>query len=122
MFARPQDGEPEYDMFDKVEQVGLMNSQKNDKIGWNNGDACTLMQYTGLKDKNGKEIYEGDVVFIRSFSPEKNIVRFNRGGFCIEPVIDFPLEANYWPDIKYAEDDNSEIIGNIYENPELLTQ
>lgn len=81
-----------------------------------------LMQYTGLKDKNGKEIYEGDVLRMSAFSPELNIVRFNRGGFCIEPILEAPLEAGFWPDIKYAEDDGSEVIGNIYENPELLKQ
>lgn len=85
-------------------------------------DLPILMQYTGLKDKNGKEIYEGDVLRMSAFSPELNIVRFNRGGFCIEPILEAPLEAGFWPDIKYAEDDGSEVIGTIYENPELLNK
>lgn len=79
-----------------------------------------LMEFTGLHDKNGNEIYEGDVVRMPAFNPELNVVRFNRGGFCLEPIINPPLEIHFWPDIKYAEDDRSEVIGNIYENPELL--
>lgn len=77
-----------------------------------------LMQYTGLKDKNGKEIYEGDILKMPSFNPELNIVRFDRGGFYLEPITG--IESHFWSDIKYAEDDGSEVIGNIYENPELL--
>ena len=82
-------------------------------------DKFVVMQYTGLKDKNGKEIYDGDIVYIKAFLPEKNIVRFNRGGFCLEPITG--IESSFWSDIKYAEDERSEIIGNIYENKELLS-
>ena len=79
-----------------------------------------LMQYTGLKDKSGKEIYGGDIMRIEAFEPQINVVRFDRGGFCIEPVLESPLHSSFWSDIKYAEDDRSEIIGNIYQNPELI--
>ena len=83
-------------------------------------DKWKVMQYTGLKDKNGKEIYEGDIVAINAFEPRLNIVRFDRGGFCLEPILEAPLHSSFWSDIKYAEDDRSEVIGNIYENPELI--
>lgn len=77
-----------------------------------------LMQYTGLKDKNGKEIYEGDIF-------DMGVVIFSRGCFngCYisgstnEDGWDYSDE---WEDglEKYAI--RNEIKGNIYENPELI--
>ena len=71
-----------------------------------------LMQFTGLKDKNGKEIYEGDIVENYAF---RDVVVFengmfttkrsNRGIFGIKQAL--------------AVNDFLEVIGNIYENPEL---
>ena len=80
-----------------------------------------LMQYTGLKDKNGKEIYEKDIV---DFDGKKHMVTFANGGFGIWKE----MRTNLYSDEtrKYHEPlwnlvvDGCEIIGNIYENPELL--
>lgn len=73
-----------------------------------------VMQYTGLKDKNGKDVYEGDVLTICNGSIngykllEKNRgVIFKDGSFNI-PIFDFD-STHYF-----------EVIGNIYDNPELL--
>ena len=81
-----------------------------------------LMQYTGLKDKNGKEIYEGDVVsykYLKGFSKiTKEIkaeVEFVSGSF---GFYEYQRE-----DDEYFNRDNLVdciVIGNIYENPELL--
>jgi uncharacterized phage protein (TIGR01671 family) len=81
-----------------------------------------LMQYTGLKDKNGKEIYEGDVLQIPDnydtygmMAGEKRAVIFMDGGFRFES----PKKnaRGHW-----LEDDGEfEVIGNIYENPELIS-
>lgn len=86
---------------------------------WNE---CILMQYTGLKDINGKEIYEGDIVKIPNDETlygynagEKYQVYFAYGGFRLKPKYDKNAKG-FW-----LEDDNElEVIGNIYENPELL--
>jgi len=74
---------------------------------------CIYMQFTGLLDKNGKEIYEGDIVNLSSWEPSVYQIAWDRGAFYL-------AKANLEEvgDIKYAE--GGEIIGNIYENPELL--
>lgn len=74
-----------------------------------------LMQYTGLKDKNGKEIYENDIVKIDSWEPKIHEVVFDRGAFCFRSSKD----DKFYNDCKYLE--RGEVIGNVFENPELLT-
>ena len=89
-------------------------------------DSYIVEQYTGLIDKNGKEIYEGDIVkttdrvTVKSLIFPVGVVEFKQQAFWICNV---PSER---PDfthnetlLKYWETD-LEVIGNIHENPELL--
>jgi uncharacterized phage protein (TIGR01671 family) len=74
-----------------------------------------ITQYTGLKDKNGKEIYEGDVC--RFDNGDTIIIKMEDWlEVCIVPIGDIKCE-DQWRDLYRIS--NSEIIGNIYENPEL---
>ena len=75
---------------------------------WN---SLILMQFTGLKDKNGKEIYES---FIIKKGGSKFVIEFRDGGFEMVgiKIICVARLCSSYRDI--------EIIGNIYENPELL--
>jgi uncharacterized phage protein (TIGR01671 family) len=75
-----------------------------------------VMQYTGLKDKNGKEIYEGDVVRVKGMAHEIYQVVFSRASFVLEEV-----QGAYYVRISMQDEYQMEVIGNIYENPDLLT-
>ena len=74
-------------------------------------DDIELMQYSGLKDMKGKEIYEGDILF-ESFSEEYFKVVFENGSFRAE-VDEYSLDLEDYAHI-------CEVVGNIYENPELM--
>ena len=86
-------------------------------------DTDLLMQYTGLKDSNGKEIYEGDLFGVTNLSGDLEIVG--------EAIFDTDLAqftikyanggwAELWQHLSERTNKAKEIIGNIYENPELL--
>lgn len=70
---------------------------------------CKLMQFTGLKDKNGVDIYEGDVIKVEGYPDIITEVIFSKGMFTGKI-------SNYL----YMVCDICNIIGNIYENPELI--
>ena len=109
------------------------------KIGWieasreagpvSGNDGCPdqfeIMQYTGLKDKNGREIYEGDIVkvfdddgdsFVSEISWQKDYPAFD--------LVRWPnhyYDSNALSAIVSGETEQTmAVIGNIYENPELL--
>lgn len=71
-------------------------------------------QYTGLKDTNGKEIYEGDV--LQSVNKHTWLVSWNDNHACfmVTNLVDKHVVS------EVIDNDNSLVIGNIYENPELL--
>ncbi|SRR5260221_13324436 len=82
---------------------------------WHSNDDITISQYTGLEDMHGKEIYEGDILQTDS-SIGSYLVKYNKG-FYLE------LALPNFNKVILNEETNTErleIIGNIYENPELF--
>lgn len=81
-------------------------------------DDVNLMQLTGLTDKNGKEIFDGDV--LKTYDGELAKVVWNKELACWEAeFLDEIVDLSEVADIQSNRSD-CEIIGNIYENPELL--
>lgn len=103
-----------------------------------NVDPETIGQYTGLKDKNDKEIYEGDIVewvfFYEKLGANmgvkecdtivKGIIRWRQGGFILEVTEnDFENAGYYSISALYTDTESDvEIIGNIYVDPELIKE
>ena len=99
--------------------LGVIWEYLVDQWGIFNWEDVQKLQYTGLKDKNGKEIYEGDVVKLDSWEGVQQIV-FIEGAFCLADK-----HGLYVGDIHYinhADKNQATIIGNIRENPELLKE
>ena len=80
-------------------------------------DEIELMQSTGLKDKNGKEVFVGDIIKCTRGCPHEVYIEKEYGGTYIGG-----MPAIYLKGIRegYAWTEHEEVIGNIYENPELL--
>ena len=95
-------------------QIIFYNSE-DDKTYYGE-DQVILLQYTGLKDKNEKEIYEGDIVKQKHYSSDykdREEVKWHRDNASFDPF--------NWGDYSFAPC-YCEVIGNIYENPELLNE
>jgi uncharacterized phage protein (TIGR01671 family) len=78
------------------------------------------MQYTGLKDKNGKEIYEGDICYVYPDEWEFQLEGCNHNVIYFEGGFGLKRDKNPFYPLYKSLADYCNVIGNIYENPELL--
>lgn len=104
--------------FLSIEPQGLVIQEpyKNNSSNVWHIDADTVGQYTGLTDKNGTKIFEGDIV--KYGDTVHNVVFEQRNGTAYFGLVYSTLETlsfGYYQDLKQIE-----VIGNIYDNPELL--
>ena len=99
----------------------IFNFNSGDFLLWSEGNTWEikdfiLMQYTGLKDSKGVEMYEGDIV---KYFNEMDVVCFAAGHFMVCDSQN-PYKGNHEDLWKALERSPVTIIGNIYENPKLL--
>ena len=105
----------EKDMYHFINFSGVNDYYNGDLMTLKCGfpDELVLMQYTGLKDKNGKEIYEGDIV-------RREFTKYRKTVFSKMKVVKFGYKHRYSGYGLAKETKTYKVIGNIYENPELL--
>lgn len=104
----------------KAKSVMQFDAQKWASFGdicQDDSDEVVLMQYTGLKDRLGKEIWEGDIIkhyMGDSLQTNPSVVKWNSDGGW-SPWLEFEGDS-------YTRVSKAEVIGNIYSNPELLKE
>ena len=111
--------DPRFRAWHRTAEEMLFEDRCGDVFRWKaEGQPVEIMQYAPVTDKHGKELCEGDIVKEHP-NGKIGIVRKDMGNF----VLDFGEYPDWsWSEMAYDHTDRIEIIGNIYDNPELIEE
>ena len=89
-------------------------------------ESDTVGEFTGMKDKHGKEVFEGDIVEVHDFTSAyagkyRGVVKIYRGSWCVE-YFQTTFDTTFHPSLFFDDfaDRKTEVIGNIHDNKDLL--
>ena len=106
----------EQDVYNEVQEQGRWNPER--------GQFYKLMQFTGLRDKNGKEIFEGDIIQWNGYEVQngKQIrpIRKRAIGMTVDAFRNSFIDDCFHLQNLLRQGLNIEVIGNVHENPELI--
>lgn len=112
------------ELIESAYDLNIVNGQNSGEHNLLYGD-FELMQFTGLEDKNGKEVYEGDIIMFSSMQYDGELLPYIIAFDCSwggQFMAHSSLNYDYVLDNDYERYWEEEVIGNIYENPELLKE
>jgi uncharacterized phage protein (TIGR01671 family) len=102
--------------------ISQIQQRYGDHYQYYDVDPSTVGQYTGLKDKHGKEIYEGDIMGFHAYGYYYiGVVQYSNAGAAFGVKCETASETETWPYLDVAINNHRAVkIGNIHDNPELL--